>query len=480
MDAQLKFADAAFLYAETRNSPMNIAALQILEVPPERRNTFFGEMQRYVAERATMIDFMTRRLVGGSLGLDHPHWETVDRLDIDQHVRLTVLPKPGSIAQLEDAVARLHARPLDRGRPLWEYHLIEGVQGNRFAWYTKMHHACVDGVAGQMLLDVFGNATPDDSHIGASVADVTAPELFDRWAGAVARGATRPFDDLRTLGQGLQSSARLVRRAMNGKSFGAYAQRAPATRFNRAIGPHRTFTVGTLSLSEVKAVGKAHDCSVNDVFMAVCAGGLRKYLNDRNELPEQALVAGVPVSLRKAGDRSMSNQVTLLLTSLATHEADPFTRLTSIRDSARVGKAMVATMGRSMPQDIHMPGLPLALRSIMASSELLRLGDRMSMPVNLVISNVAGPRQAVFIHGARMLTHYPVSIPVHGMALNITVQSYQDRLDFSLTACRDVLADGAQLRDDMLSAWQQLSGSVAPTVDMAEMSRGGREFRSAA
>jgi diacylglycerol O-acyltransferase / wax synthase len=480
MDAQLKMADAAFLYAETTNSPMHIAGLQILEVPPERRNTFFVEMQRYVAERASTINFMTRRLVDSPLGLDHPHWETVRRIDIDQHVRLIVLPKPGSIAQLEALVARLHAQPLDRNRPLWEYHLIEGVEGDKFAWYTKMHHACIDGAAGQVLLNILGNATLDDSPIGASVPDVTAPGLFERWAGAVAWGIARPLSDLQSLSQGLRSAARILRRALDGKSFGAYRQRAPRTRFNCAIGSHRTFTVGTLSLSELKAVGKAHDCSVNDVFMAVCAGGLRKYLSDVNELPEQPLIAGVPVSLRKAGDQSMSNQVTMLLTSLETHEADPVSRLTSIRDSTRVGKAIVEATGRSMPQDIHMFGLPLAVQSTMASIELLRLGDTLSVPANLVISNVAGPRSAVFIHGARMLTHYPVSIPAHGMALNITVQSYQDRLDFSLTACRDALADGAKLRDDMLSAWLELKGPEEPMVEAEMRSSSGPDYRSAA
>ena len=186
MNQQLSMVDATFLYVETKNSPMHIAGLQILEVPVDRRNTFFEEMQRHIEERAPMVNFMTRRLVASAFDLDHPHWETVDRLDIDDHVRRTVLPKPGSIAQLEDCVARLHAQPLDRSKPLWEYYLIEGVEGNRVAWYTKMHHACIDGVAGQVLLDVFGNSTADDSPIGPKVTDVTAPGLFERWARAMS------------------------------------------------------------------------------------------------------------------------------------------------------------------------------------------------------------------------------------------------------------------------------------------------------
>jgi WS/DGAT/MGAT family acyltransferase len=456
MNRQLNMIDATFLYVETKKSPTHIAGLQILDVPAARRNDFFVEMQRHVADRAPMVDFMTRRLVPGVLDLDHPHWETVDRLDVDHHVRRAVLPKPGSVAQLEELVARLHAQPLDRSKPLWQYYVIEGVEGNKVAWYTKMHHACIDGVAGQTLLDVFGNSTADDSPIGPKVADVTAPGQMERWARAIVDSALQPIYSLSTFGEAVRSLERLARRALAGKSFGAYAQRAPRTRFNGAIGPDRTLTLGTLSLSEVKAVGKAHGCKVNDVFMAVCAGGLRKYLADLHELPAEPLIAGVPVSLRELGDATMSNQVTMMLTSLETQQGDAMTRLIAIRDSTRVGKAIVAATSRAMPQDLHVLGLPFAVRAGMASMEALRLADVFAPPLNVVISNVPGPRHAVFIHGARMLTHHPVSVPAHGTALNITVQSYQDRLDFSLTACRAALADGGKLRDDMMSAWQEL------------------------
>jgi WS/DGAT/MGAT family acyltransferase len=214
--------------------------------------------------------------------------------------------------------------------------------------------------------------------------------------------------------------------------------------------------------------------------LAVCAGGLRKYLADLGELPAEPLIAGVPVSLRELGDHSMSNRVTMMLASLETQQADALARLSSICDSTRIGKAIVRATSRSMPQDVHVLGLPLAVRSVVASIEALGLADRLRLPINLVISNIPGPRRAVFIHGARMLTHYPVSAPVHGCALNITVQSYQDRFDFSLTACRGALPDGHKLRDDMLSAWQELKG-LAPTVVGARKSESeGLSRRTAA
>ncbi len=467
MHRQLNMLDAAFLYAETQHAPMHIAGLQILDVPRDKRPVFFEEMQRHIAAHAPSVDFMTRRVVPGALALDHPHWETVDGLDIDHHVRRTVLPKPGTYAQLEDTIARLHEAPLDRSRPLWQYHVVEGVEGNKVAWYTKMHHACIDGVAGQMLLDVFGNATPEDPPIREKVADLTAPDPFGGWTRAAVDSALQPLQNVFTATEAVRSVGRLARRFFDGESFGAYARRAPRTRFNRAIGPLRAYAVGTLPLSQVKAVGKACGCKVNDVFLAVCAGALRTYLGDLNELPAEPLIAGVPVSLRETDDQSMSNRVTMLLASLETQQSDPLARLAAIRDSALTGKAIVAATHRAMPQDVHLLGMPIAMRMGMASMEAIRLADRLPPVMNLIVSNVPGPRREVFIHGARMLTHYPVSAPAHGNALNITVQSYQDRLDFGITACRQAVADVAKLRDDMLTAWAQLQTLVLPAADVS-------------
>src|SRR5262245_1684521 len=217
MNHQLNMLDAAFLYVETKQSPMHIAGLQILEVPLEKRHSYFTELQRHIAERAPAVPFMTRRLAATPFDLDHPHWETVDRLDIGHHVRRIFLPKPGSIAQMEAAVAQLHAEPLDRSRPLWQYYLIEGGEGNKAAWYTKMHHACIDGVAGQTLLDVFGNPTPDDSPIGPKADDITAPDLIGRWARAAAESALQPLNNMVTATEALRSLGRLARRALNGE-----------------------------------------------------------------------------------------------------------------------------------------------------------------------------------------------------------------------------------------------------------------------
>ncbi|MEE4297921.1 MAG: wax ester/triacylglycerol synthase family O-acyltransferase [Pseudomonadales bacterium] len=461
---KLKILDASFLYAETKNTPMHIAGLQHFEVPPGMGDAWFETLRHYVAERVHLIPFMTRRLKATPLGMDHPVWVRDPHFDIRNHVRRARVPSPGTQKQLEQLVARLHEEPLDRARPLWEFWLIEGLEDGTVAWYTKYHHACIDGMAGQAIIDILFNDDPSIPPVppAAEGSDVDPGMLSLLWD--AARNATlQPMRTTRMLPSLARTATSLVRRALDRDAgLGALGQRAPRTRFNAAIGPYRNFAIGSLSLAEVKAVGKAHDCKVNDVFMAVCAGALARYLEERGELPDRPLVAGAPVSLRQAGDQSMSNQVTMLLTSLETQRRDPIERLVAIRDSALRGKAVVSALGGTRLDDLAFPGLPAAFRGLVAIADRLKLGDYLPMPVNLVISNVPGPRREVFLNGARMLSHYPVSIPAHGNALNITVQSYLDRFDFSLTACLDTLPDADRLRDFMLDAFEELKAETRP------------------
>ncbi len=458
---KLKILDASFLYAETVNTPMHVAAVQHFELPAGREDGFFEELKRYVADRVHLIPFMTRRLKATPLGMDHPIWVRDDRFDIDYHIQRTRVPAPGTQHQLEQTVARLHETPLDRSRPLWQYWLIEGLESGHVAWYTKYHHACIDGMAGQAIIDILFADSPELPPVPerADAADDAAPGVMSLLWDAARNATSQPVRSARGLPNLARTAWSLGRRALGRETggLGALGQRAPKTRFNVAVGPYRSFAFGSLPLSGVKAVGKPHGCKANDVFMAVCAGALRRYLEERGEMPERPLIAGAPVSQRQAGDQSMSNQVSMLLTSLETHIADPVARMQAIRDSANVGKAVVAELAEVGGFDnMSFPGLPAAFRSVMAAADRLRLGDFLPMPLNVVISNVPGPRRPVFLNRARMLTHYPVSIPAHGTALNITLQSYQDRMDFSITACLDALPDADLLRHAMYDAWEEL------------------------
>lgn len=458
---KLKILDASFLYAETANTPMHVAAVQLFELPKGREDGFFESLRGYIGDRVHLIPFMTRRLKTTPLGMDHPVWVRDERFDIEYHVQRTRVPAPGTQSQLEQTVARLHETPLDRSRPLWQYWLIEGLESGHVAWYTKYHHACIDGMAGQAIIDILFADTPElpPVPVPPTAAEVKDPGMLSLLWDATRNASSQPVRTARGLPGLARTAWSLGKRALgsDGDGLGALGQRAPKTRFNVAVGPYRSFAFGSLSLAGLKAVGKPHGCKANDVFMAVCAGALRRYLSERGELPEKPLIAGAPVSMRQPDDKSMSNQVTMLLTSLGTHIEDPIERMCSIRESANVGKAVAADLSAAGGLDsLSIPGLPTAFRGVMAMADRFRLGDFIPMPINAVISNVAGPRRPVFLNGARMLTHYPVSIAAHGTALNMTLQSYQDRMDFSITSCLDAVPDADLLRDAMFEAWEEL------------------------
>ena len=459
---KLSLLDASFLYAETASVPMNIAGLQHLDVPEKQREAFFRSLQNHLEDRVHLVRFMTRRLKYTPFGFDHPIWVRDADFDIDEHVKRIRLPAPGTPQQLEQLVARLHEKRLDRSRPLWEFWLIEGLENGLCAWYTKYHHACMDGVAGQAVVDFLCSDTPAIPPVpkhacGSDGCDVEDPGLMALLWDAARSTASQPLRSLAALPDIASAAWALGERALGAeRGLGAYGQRAPRTRLNVAVSPHRTFAMGTLSLSGMRALGKPLGCTVNDVFLAVCAASLARYLGLRGELPRDPLIAGAPVSVRKPGDQSIRNQVRMLLTSLETQRSDPIERLLAIRDSAAIGKAVVADMASAGLEDLNVPGLPLAMGGLMRAADRLRIGDFVPMPFNVVISNVPGPRRQKWLNGAALRSHFPVSIPAHGVALNITVQSYLDRMDFSLTACKEAVPDVEMLRDFMSDAFEEL------------------------
>ncbi len=483
---QLSMTDAAFLYGETNGMPMHIAAVQVFDVPVAKRANYFSALKQHYARHLHCVPFLTRRASAMPLGLDHPMWETC-AVDVDYHIQCLRLPAPGSQLQLETLIAELHALPLDRNRPLWRYYLIEGLHegpagatdDELFVFYTKMHHSAVDGMAGQAVLELMYSDSPELDVPAASdtvasdavasdavAADAVAAaddtnlderaDQLERMHHVLREFVLQPFRQVARMREQLAAMRRLSNHIARGRDLGAYAQSAPASPINVAVGAERSFAVGTLPLREMSAFGKRHNAKLNDVFMAVCAGALREHLLATDSLPAAPMLAGVPVSLRAHGDQSMNNQVTMMLCSLATDVADPLARLAAIRDSAMVAKKVVSMTRDLLNSDMHLPGLPSLMSMLANASMLLPAGMPVPSFCNLVLSNVPGPRQTKYLNGARMLTHYPVSIAAHGQAVNITVQSYEDRVDFAVTACRRALPDAVGLRDRVLGAWQAL------------------------
>lgn len=466
--------DAGFLYNETPRAPQHIASIQVLELPDGvNATTFIADLKQLLVSRAHLVPYFTNKLQWVPFQLDHPVWVRDEEFDIDHHVLHAEVASPGGRAELEAKIAELHATSLDRSRPLWEIWVLTGLEGGRIAYYNRVHHACLDGVSGQAAIAAIMDVTPQPRVVEPPPADFAqrparrgaldmlagAFENFARFQIRQATSALNHVETARRLWQCMVDPAR---------GLGAVTERAPLTRFNRAVQRQRTYATGELPLGDLRSIGKATGTTLNDVFLAVCAGGLRSYLERRGELPAQSMIAGCPVSLRKPGDTSSNNQVTMMLVSFATDEADPVKRLAKIGRSSLQAKGFVAAVADSYDTDVALPGLPGILSGMMQGLEAAGLVDGAPppLPCNLVVSNVPGPREQLYSLGARVLTHYPVSIPAHSQGANITVQSYLDQMYFGITACARALPDPEVLRADMLNAFAELKGRVlrAPAV----------------
>lgn len=426
---------AAFLYVESRTQPMHVGGLHLFEKPE-------GAGRNYATE---MFEAMSQDEVIAPLFLKRPHrsvttggqlvWVPDEQFDIEHHVRHSALPKPGRIRELLTLASRLHSQRLGWERPLWEAHIIEGLRDGRVALYTKTHHALVDGVSAMRLLQSVLSTDPDErempapwsfipsgarpSHRGRNPFSVLGLDTVRQAVGISAEAAGLPGALLSTLNRGLRNET------------SALSLHAPRTMFNRKITGSRRFAAQDWPIERLKAVGKATGTTINDVVMAMCSGALRTYLLEHNALPDTTLVAMVPIGLNAKQSQIASadggNAVGAVMVQLGTHLADPADRLDAVHHSMQVGKEALSSM--TPLQIVAMSALG------MAPSLFPMLGLPGPVPFNVIISNVPGPRKALHLNGARMVGTYPLSIPINGMALNITCTSYTDKICFGITGC---------------------------------------------
>ncbi len=447
---RLSLVDSLFLYLETPQTPMNIASLTIF-TPSSPEPDLFTRFREHTAARLDLLPSYRRRLEMTPLGLDHPVWVVDDALDLDHHIRHVALPKPGTMEQLRALVAELHAVPLDRARPLWEYHLIEGLEHGAFAVYIKLHHSDMDGIAGMATLDVTYDFSPDGgqgltprTHARSSGEPADFLELTSTAIADFIRQGYRAVKSLpgaaRTLAKAAPHFSRDARILLG------YARGMPRTPFNVTISAHRIFATCSLALAEVKKVAKSRGVTINDIVLALSAGALRRYLIDHHALPGAPLIAGVPASLRAPGDGTLNNQVVFSLSRLPTDVPDPLPRLAAARLAAEEAKGLFADVRDLLTTDISIAGAPLIITALARLMAGARAYNAMRF-FNVVISNVPGPREPMYCVGAPATHYFPVSIPFHGCALNITVQSYLDQLDFGLIACSETVPDAQSIAD---------------------------------
>jgi diacylglycerol O-acyltransferase / wax synthase len=454
---QLTGLDAAFLALDSPTAYGHVGSVSILD-PPEAGPLTLEQLTELVESRLQLVPPFRRRLVNVPFGLDQPYWIEDPDFDIEFHVRELALPAPGDDRQLAVQAARLHARPLDRRRPLWETYLIHGLQGGRQGIYVKVHHAAIDGVSGNDLLAALMDISPEPREIDEP--DSWRPEsepgvaqLLARSAASLAanpvRAARVSVDIVRSLPAIIGSPARprlpLVDRFLSRRNRGvllpAPALVAPATPFNKNIGPHRRWAFASVPLADVKAIKNAAGVTVNDVVMALCAGALRTWLQKHDALPERPLVASVPVSTRTEEQKGThGNRVSAVITSLPTHLADPAARLAAVHEGMRAAKEQHNALPADLLTDIAEFSMPALANQANRLATRLRLLERVP-PFNLIISNVPGPNVDLYLAGARLDGIYPLSAIADGQGLNLTVLGSNGKLNFGALADRDLLPD---------------------------------------
>lgn len=443
--ATMSFRDAMFLLAESRERPTHVGSLMLFDRPEGAGPDFLADLHRQlVSGDVEVAPLFRRRAARGFSTLGQWAWVNDDDIDIEYHVRLSALPRPGRIRELLELVSRLHGSLLDRHRPLWEFHLIEGVEGDRFAVYAKVHHAMMDGVRSIRHLEKTLSTDPEkrdmapfwavDPRPGRTSRRVGEPESAPSGVLGSAReylgGALRTAGTLaESVGQTLNVGPALASSAYRGlvEHELALPFEAPPTMLNVPITGARRFAAESWPIKRIQRVRERTGTTINDVMLAMSSGALRRYLSDHDALPDKPLVAALPVALEDSGS---GNALGAILVNLATNEPDPAERLRRIRQSGHAAKENL--QGRD-------PMTIAALSAVVAAPIGLGLvpgSSAINQGFNLIISNVPGPKDPLYWEGAKLVGIYPISVPLDGQALNITVLSYADNMEIGITGDR--------------------------------------------
>jgi diacylglycerol O-acyltransferase len=435
----MPLTDSIFLMIERRENPMHVGGLQVFSVPDGAGPDYINETYHRLRQWGEVQPWFRLRPCRSLASLGQWSWGIDEDIDLEYHARLSALPQPGRVRELLELTSRLHGTLLDRQRPLWEFHLIEGLTGNRFAVYMKMHHAMTDGVSALRLLSQTLSADPTAMDMPPPWA-LPSPPLPGKPAATapsgplaapvrVARAVAEYADQFAGLGRAL---ARTINQGLREESTPLPLQ-APKTILNVPITGARRFAAQSWPLARVRAIRSELGGTTNDLVLAMCSGALRHYLLELGALPDRPLVASVPVSLRTGRNSHdpAGNAIGAILCNLGTHLDDPAQRHRQIRNSMSSGKQMFA--GLTPLQVTALSALVMAPIAAAALPGVIRFTPP---SFNLVISNVPGPTRPLYWSGARLEGIYPLSIPIDGLALNITVTTYADNMEFGLTGCR--------------------------------------------
>lgn len=459
--------DISWTQVESRDTPMHVAGLMPFTLPEGAPPDFLRELMADLRASREFAPPWNYCLRGPGLTHPRPVWVEQETVDLEYHVRHSALPKPGGERELGQLVARLHSQPLDLSRPPWEYHVIEGLEGGRFAIYLKMHHSLIDGISGVRLLT---QAMSDDAEKSRSLPPFWSPKL-GKTRKERARGAPLTLDGvlqtvMSAVGTQVRSVPQLVRAFTSmitpGESDPALQLPfdAPKTVMNGRVRGQRRVATQLFRLDRLKAVAHQCGCTLNDVVLAICGGGLRRFLMEEGLLPDKPLTAGIPVNVRAADDEGTGTQVTFIIGTLATDIEDPRERLDAVAASTRAAKAHFGTLPR---EAITQYTMLLMAPTILGM--LTPIAGRTRPMFNVTVSNVPGPTKPLYYRGARLEASYPISLISHGIGLNITCQSYADVIAFAFVGCRDTLPHLQNVAVYTADALAELEQAIAAAAD---------------
>ncbi|MGO1501641.1 MAG: WS/DGAT/MGAT family O-acyltransferase [Marinobacter sp.] len=439
---RLRTLDASWLAVESEDTPMHVGTMQIFSLPEGAPDTFLRDMVTRMKEAGDVaLPWCSKLVWSGIFGrLLAPYWKVDKDIDLDYHVRHSALPNPGGERELGVLVSRLHSNPLDFARPLWECHVIEGLENNRFALYTKMHHSMIDGISGVRLMQRVLSTDPNEC--GMLPPWAVRPERLRGDKGdseaSVSAAFSQALDALKlqadmapTL---LRAGNRLLHSARHPEDGLTAPFTGPTSKINHRVTGQRRFATQNYQLERLKALTRASGASLNDIVLYLSGTALRRFLLEQDDLPDTPLTAGIPVNIRPRDDQGTGTRISFIIASLATNEADPLTRLQSIKSSTRRAKEHLQKLPKRALSQYTMLLMSPYILQLMSG-----LGGRMRPVFNVTISNVPGPQKTLYYEGAKLEAMYPVSLIAHGGALNITCLSYAGALNFGFTGCRDTL-----------------------------------------
>ena len=463
---RLNLVDMAWLNVETENAPMQVGGLLTFQIPEGAPKDLPRRIVEHYHQFSKAYSPWNHRLRSGALRTVAPEWELLDEIDVEYHFRHSALPAPGGERELGELASRLHSHPLDFKRPPWEAHLIEGLEGNRFAVYIKLHHSLIDGVAGMRQLAKALTDDPNDTERPPFWAlppkkrrkrspGETRPGLY-RAVAELMGGAAEQVGSLPGFARVVRS---MLKSARSETGTAGLPFSSASSILNTRIQSQRRYATQLYSLTEFRSLAENAGVTVNDIVLTICGGALRRYLREIGELPDKPLTAGIPVSIRPADDQEAGNALTFIVANLGTDIESTAQRLEAVARSTRRAKTELGKLSAAA-----ITQYTIALMAPYVLSLVTGMGGRTRPVFNVTVSNLPGPEGPLYIHGAEMEAFYPTSLVTHGQALNITVHGYADTLGFGFIGCRETLP-----------SMQRLAVYAGETLDELRETYGNRD-----